>query len=70
VVRIATMKIASDIVMKLLVLLRNSTVRNVWERKAPDLDAVLKNIAMLTESDSKDGYRIRKKVMGMIVKKK
>ena len=32
-----------------VVLLENSTVRDVWEEKAPDLDAVLTNIGIVTE---------------------
>jgi hypothetical protein len=33
-----------------VILLTNSTVRNSWEQKAPDFDAVVKNIAMLNKS--------------------
>jgi hypothetical protein len=44
---IKKMKTVNDIAVKLLVLLRNSTVRTVWERKASDLDAVLRDISIL-----------------------
>ena len=60
------MKTVNDIVMKLLVPLKNSTVRNVWERKAPDLDAVLRNIAMLNKSSTSTAGT-GKGVVGMIV---
>jgi len=46
------MKTVNDIAMKLLMPLRNSTVRAVWEGKAPDLDAVLRNIAMFNKSST------------------
>jgi len=50
-----------------VVLLTDGQVEQSWQEKPPEIDVVLRNIAMLAEVNGKDGYKIRKEVVGMIV---